>query len=359
MFYQRAVLAICAFAFITLTFAACRVPAGNSTPPPTPDETNQTRDIWYSVYFTDPENPTSKTYRGGPDARLAEAIRQSRVSVDVAVHDLNLWSIRDALLEAKRRGLTVRMVTESDNLDEDEIQQLKEAGIPVLGDRREGLMHNKFVVLDRREVWSGSMNLTVSESYRNNNNLLRIRSTLLAEDYTVEFEEMFENDLFGPGSPANTPHPNIQVDGTQVEVYFSPDDGAASRLAELLSEAQESIYFLAFSFTSDDLANAILERAKAGLTVAGVMEQDQVESNIGSDYVLFRQSGLDVRLDANPDQMHHKVMVIDSKIVVTGSYNFTSSAENRNDENLLVIHNGDVATLYLEEFQRLYEEAEK
>ena len=63
--------------------------------------------------------------------------------------DLNLWSIRDALISAHRRGVDVRMVTDSDNMDEQEVQEIKAAGIEVLGDRHESLMHDKFVVIDR------------------------------------------------------------------------------------------------------------------------------------------------------------------------------------------------------------------
>ncbi|MDH5508038.1 MAG: phospholipase D-like domain-containing protein, partial [Anaerolineae bacterium] len=114
---------------------------------------------WYTVYFS---QPGSGTLRGGPDAALAAAIDAARASVDAAIYDLNLWSIRDALLAAQRRGVTVRIVTESDNLDRPELQELIAAGIEVLGDRREALMHNKFVVIDRYEVWSGSMNLTLN-----------------------------------------------------------------------------------------------------------------------------------------------------------------------------------------------------
>ncbi len=119
------------------------------------------------------------------------------------------------------------------------------------------------------------------------------------------------------------------------------------------------ISFLAFSFTSDDLANAILERAAAGVDVAGVMDEGQVQSNIGTQYDAFRRAGLDVRLDANPDKMHHKVFVIDGKIVVTGSYNFSNNAETRNDENTLILYNQEIAVQYLAEFQRIFQAAER
>lgn len=314
---------------------------------------------WYTVYFADPTGPTAETLRGGMDADLAAAIDQARFSVDVAVYDFSLWSLRDALIAAHRRGVAVRMLTESDNLDEPEIQELRNAGIEVLGDRREGLMHNKFTVIDHLEVWTGSTNYNTGSVYQNDNNIIRIRSSRLAEDYTAEFEEMFLNDKFGPGSPANTPNPSVTIGGTTLEVYFSPEDKTLTRLLALVEGARESIYFMAYSFTSDPLAAAMLERAEAGVVVAGVFEEGQYRSNAGTEYDTFRQAGLDVRLDGNPRHMHHKVMIIDGQILITGSYNFTKSAEGRNDENSLVIFNADIAAQYMAEFQRVYEMAQK
>ena len=175
---------------------------------------------WYTVYFTDPTDPATTSYRGGIDEALADAIDQARVSVDIAIYDFNLWSLRDALMNAHRRGVDVRMVTESDNMDEMEIQELKEAGIEVLGDRQEGLMHDKFVIIDRSEVWTGSMNFTTGGAYLDNNNLIRLRSSKLAEDYRFEFEQMFLEDHFGPVKSPVTPNPTITVDGSLVESIF-------------------------------------------------------------------------------------------------------------------------------------------
>jgi phosphatidylserine/phosphatidylglycerophosphate/cardiolipin synthase-like enzyme len=313
---------------------------------------------WYQVYFTRPESPSAESYRGGPDQALVEAIDRARLSVDMAIYDLNLWSVRDALLAADQRGVTVRLVVESDYIDQEEIQELKDAGIPVLGDRREGLMHDKFTVIDRGEVWTGSMNYTLSDTYRNNNNLVRLRSARLAENYTAEFEEMFVEDRFGPGSPADTPNPQLSVEETDLEVYFSPEDGVSRHLVDLVESAQESVFFLAYSFTQDELADALIERNQEGVKVAGVMEKRQVQSNTGSDYETLRDAGLDVRLDGNPNNMHHKVLIIDGRILVTGSYNFSRSAEERNDENSLVIHDPEIAALFLEEFQRIFAAAQ-
>ena len=316
------------------------------------------RGPWYDIYFTDPFNPNAGQEVGGPDKPLIDAIDQARLTLDAAIYSLSLPSVREALIRAYRRGVAVRVVMESDNLDWSAPQALVDAGIPVLGDRREGLMHDKFVVIDRSEVWTGSMNFTISGAYHDNNNLIRIRSTEVAEDYTKEFEEMFVDDKFGPDVLADTPFPHVVVDGTPMEIYFSPDDGVATHLLELLGDAEQSIYFMTFSFTSDDIGKLMRKKFLAGLDIAGVMEAEQVKSNVGTEYDSLLQSGIDVRLDGNPGQMHHKVIVIDRKVVVTGSYNFSSSAETRNDENLIVIYSSTIAEQYLAEFQRVFAEAQ-
>jgi phosphatidylserine/phosphatidylglycerophosphate/cardiolipin synthase-like enzyme len=305
------------------------------------------------VLFSDPGGPASTTYRGGPDALLAQAIDEARYSVDVAMYNLDLWSLRDALIRAHRRGLSVRMVTDSDNILEREFQELLDADIPVLGDRREPLMHHKFVVIDRLEVWTGSMNMTMSGAYRNDNNLVMIRSSELAEDYTREFEEMFLEDRFGALSLRDTPHPQVNVNSVPVEVYFSPDDDPARRITELLLEADQSIEFMVYAFTSDAIAGAMLDRFQAGVSVRGVIERGQA-ANAGSEYERLRQSGIDVRLDANERNMHHKVIIIDGTTVITGSYNFSRSAQEFNDENTLLLHDTGLAERFLLEFVRIF-----
>ena len=312
------------------------------------------RGAWFELYFTDPESPLASQETGGPDGPLADAIDSARLSVDVAIYSLSLNSIRDALLRAHDRGVQVRMVMESDNLDRSDPQKLKDAGIPILGDRREGLMHDKFVVIDNAEVWMGSMNFTNSGGYTDNNNLMRIRSVKMAENYTKEFEEMFINDKFGPDVVAETPNPRVTIDGTPIDVYFAPDDNVQASFLELINNAQESIYFMAFSFTSDPIGEAVRVSAKDGIVVAGVIETEQVKSNIGTEFDPFSQAQLDVYKDGNPGLMHHKVMIIDENIVIFGSYNFTNSAETKNDENLIVIYNEDIAAQFMAEFQRVY-----
>jgi phosphatidylserine/phosphatidylglycerophosphate/cardiolipin synthase-like enzyme len=347
-------------AAVLVTTAACDILFSRDPPqPPELLEVTPGSADWIWVYFSDPASTTGSDYRGGPDEDLAESIRNARVSVDAAVHFLNLWSIRDALLEAHRRGVLVRIVTESDNLDVDEIIDLKEAGIPVLGDRREGRMHNKFVVIDRQEVWTGSMNLSVKGAYSHNNNMVRIKSNSLAENYTAEFEEMFLADRFGPGSPANTPNQSLNMDGVIIETYFSPEDEPAGRINQLVRNARESILFLAYSFTLDELADEMVASARRGVDVKGVFDAGQSSANAGTEFYNLLSTGLDVRLDGNKEKMHHKIIIIDESIVITGSYNFSVNAETVNDENVIIIHSEEIAELYKEEFERVFENSNR
>ncbi|GAB4568847.1 MAG: phospholipase D-like domain-containing protein [Anaerolineales bacterium] len=364
------------FLILILTLACSSTPPKPDTAPPTRTEPVPVTEpsitlteidfaagygykgAWFELYFTNPASPLSSQKTGGIDKPLADAIDSAKLSVDVAIYSLSLNSIRDALLRAHDRGVRVRMVMESDNLDRTDPQRLKDAGIPILGDRREGLMHNKFMVIDGSEVWVGGMNYTDSGAYEDNNVLMRIRSVKMAENFTREFEEMYVDDKFGDNVRADTPNPRVTMDGTPMDVYFSPDDGVQAILLDILSEAQESIYFMAFSFTADPLGNVIRQRAESGVTVAGVMDEEQVKSNVGTEYDSFRQAGLDVYVDTTPGQMHHKIIIVDESIVIVGSYNFTNSAETRNDENLLVIYNETIAAQFMKEFERVYGQAQ-
>jgi phosphatidylserine/phosphatidylglycerophosphate/cardiolipin synthase-like enzyme len=312
------------------------------------------RGPWFEIYFTDPSNPASVQTTGGLDQPLAEAIDAAQLSVHMAIFSISLNRIREALIRAHRRGVDVRLVTESDNLESEDLQRIKDAGIAVLGDRRQGTMHNKFMVIDRTDVWTGSMNFTVGGAYLDNNTLIHITSTDLVANYEAEFAEMFEDDMFGAERGRSTPNPRVEIQSTLVETYFSPDDGVQAVLVNLMDTAQESIFFLAFSFTSNALGDAVIRAYDAGIDVRGVMDEDQGTSNIGSELMNFRSGGLDVRLDGNPGQMHEKVVVIDNELVVVGSYNFSRNADETNDENILVIHNKLIAEQYLREFNRVY-----
>ncbi len=304
------------------------------------------------VYFTRPGLADQLA-----EQQLVAGLDNARFTIDVASYHFNLWSVCQALLRAQQRGVEVRMVVESDNLLEPEVEELIAAGIPVVGDRRQGLMHHKFVLIDGLETWAGSMNLTYGSAHVDHNNWLRLRSAELTGDFSREFDEMFVDGRFGPASLADTPHPMVNLAGTEVEVMFSPEDRVAARLVSLLRGAEESIEVMAYSFTSDALAEAMLDRSRAGVAVRGVFDQGQAKAS-GAEYERLKQAGLDVRLESSPALLHHKVIIVDGETVVTGSYNFTRSAEEENDEALLILHDPALAQLFLGEFSSMFENAE-
>ncbi|MCD4671567.1 MAG: hypothetical protein K8R77_02785 [Anaerolineaceae bacterium] len=292
------------------------------------------------------------------ESALLNAIRGAQHSIDLAIYNLTNEEIGDALLEAAQRGVQVRMVMESKSMDKIIPQGLAAAGISIQGDNRGALMHHKFLVIDDQDVWSGSANFTNSGLTSDNNNLVHIRSSRLAENYTTEFEEMWAYHLFGADSFANTPNPQLTVDGVLLESYFSPDDGVLNHLVALVNDAETSIAIMAFSFTSDDLAVAVIQQARQGVEVQIVMDEAQAASNQGGEYENLRQAGLDVHLDGNRGQMHHKVIIIDEQIVSFGSYNFSANAERRNDENVIIAHDPELAGAFMVEFARIYAEAQ-
>jgi phosphatidylserine/phosphatidylglycerophosphate/cardiolipin synthase-like enzyme len=271
----------------------------------------------------------------------------------MAIYRLDLWSLRDALTDAHQRGVAVRLVVEGAHQTAPEIESLIARKIPVVADDRDPLMHHKFTVIDGFEVWTGSMNYTINGAYRNDNNMVRIFSHEIAENFTQEFEEMFVEGRFGGLSRADTPHPVSILDEKRVEVYFSPDDGVEVQLERIIGEAKQSIQVMAFSITSDALGEALMEAAQRGVEVSVVIERDQA-ANAGSEVGRLITASVDLRLDTNPDSMHHKVIIVDEAVVVTGSYNFSRSAEESNDENIVILHSKEAATEYLVEFKRIF-----
>ncbi len=312
---------------------------------------------WYQVYFTNPRYPDQASdHHGGIDERLVQLIGTAKRSIDVAAYELDLENVADALLAAKGRGVTVRLVTDTDNLEDNAVRRLKDGGVPIVDDKRGAIMHDKFVIVDGHALVTGSWNLTTNCTYRNNNNAIYIESEALARNFQAEFNEMFEQGKFGPASPSNTVQPQVTIAGTLVENYFAPEDEVSQKLVALVGQAKKSIHFLAFSFTDDKIGQAMIDRSKAGVAVSGVFETRGADTEYG-EYPRMKKTGLDVLLDGNPYVMHHKVIVIDAAIVVAGSFNFSTSADQDNDENVVIIHNPDVARLYIEEFQRVRQRA--
>ena len=316
-------------------------------------------DRFWQVYFTAPtgsRNPAD--YVGGIDNPLAEAINAARGTLDIAAYEFNNPLLTEAVLGAHNRGVQVRMVTDNEaGLEDDDstVPRLIQAGIPVVADDRSALMHNKFMIIDRTTVWTGSMNFTVNGVYRNNNNLLALRSRRAVDGYQSEFNEMFEDSEFGPRSPVGS-GVNFNQDGVPIQVVFAPEGDVLSAILENLETAESSIRFMAFSFTVDEIANVIQRKAADGVQVQGIFETLGSETQFSELTPLFC-TGLAVRQDGNPFILHHKVFIVDGAVVLTGSFNFSDNATRSNDENMVIIEDRVLAAQYLAEFERRWIEA--
>ena len=318
---------------------------------------------WWQVYFTEPVNSTDPSlFVNGIDQYLMRAIDGATRTIDIAAYEFNLPSVTDAVVRAARdRGVRVRVVTDNDHgLDAETstLGQLVSAGIPVVDDARSGFMHNKFVIIDGRQVWTGSWNFTVNGTFRNNNNVIAITAPDVAAIYTRKFEQMFSARQFGPTAPA-LGDPNtrrVMINDTLIQVLFAPADGVGGRIAELVNSATHSVRFMAFSFTHNTIGEAVLNRARAGVDVAGIFETRGSLTEFSNLSAMFCEE-VAVRQDTNPRAFHHKVFIIDDETVILGSFNFSLSADRTNDENVLVIHDAEIAAAYLDEFNRRWAES--
>ena len=241
--------------------------------------------------------------------------------------------------------MEVKLVIDTDNKE-----TLKGAGI--VEDNRSAYMHNKFCIVDNEKLMTGSFNPTFNGAYKNNNNMIIIHSKHLALNYEGEFAELW-NKTFGKGKV--TENPLMYLNNKRYESYFCPEDHCADKIAAELEKANESIYFMIFSFTHDHLATILVKKYREGLEIKGVMEKSQ--NSKYTKYKLFSNQGMLVLWDKNPSMMHHKVFIIDNKTVVTGSFNPSNNADKSNDENILIIGDKEIAQRYLHEFDDVWKES--
>jgi phosphatidylserine/phosphatidylglycerophosphate/cardiolipin synthase-like enzyme len=314
---------------------------------------------WYEIFFTDPSCPPLEQRVGGLDAIIAADLLQAERRVDIAAFDLDAAPIVDALIELEKRDILVRVVTDDGNTDPSTTNRLRRNGISVVEDRRSALMHNKFIVIDDRIVWTGSLNYTSNGAYCNNNNAVRFDVPELGANFVAEMDEMYDERAFGPTSPAWVPYRHVRVNDVLVETHFASEEDVAGTIAAAAASAEDEILFMAFSFTEEQIGEAVLAQARRGITVRGVFEATGADSPF-SYYERFlgeRLPNLEVHKDGNPRLMHHKVMIVDRALVIFGSFNFSANATNQNDENVVIVYDPEFARYFVEEFGFVWDEA--
>jgi phosphatidylserine/phosphatidylglycerophosphate/cardiolipin synthase-like enzyme len=348
------------------------------------------------VYFTKSVNAAyaSTTVANGEvdvAQRLTERIQAAQYSIDFCFYNLTHALVAQALVAAKQRGVRVRVITERDNRST-QIADLVAAGIPVIDDAYgnndgSGYMHNKFAVFDYWDkssaaddwVWTGSYNASYAGVSSNAENVVLVQDQALAACYTAEFNEMWgresstpnsANARFGSRKRENTPH-RFMIGGRAVEQYMSPSDRTTSKIIAALNTAEASIYFCIYSFTRSDVAAAMREKwyGVPGFKLKGVFDSSEAR-HAASQFGNMAGTGpypwspkADVWIDLEAGLLHHKYAIVDvyatasDPLVITGSHNWSSSAETINDENTLIIHDADIANQFLQEFAQRYRAA--
>lgn len=150
----------------------------------------------------------------------------------------------------------------------------------------------------------------------------------------------------------------IPANGT-VEVYFSPRGGAQEAIVRVINGARKEILVQAYSFTSTPVAKALLEAHKRGVKVEAVLDKSQRrEKYTGATFL--SNAGIPVLIDDRHAIAHNKIMIIDGETLITGSFNFTKAAEEKNAENLLVIKgNSPLVDRYLKNYREHRGHSEK
>jgi phosphatidylserine/phosphatidylglycerophosphate/cardiolipin synthase-like enzyme len=131
-----------------------------------------------------------------------------------------------------------------------------------------------------------------------------------------------------------------------IDVYFSPKGGATDAVVRSLEQAKNTVFVQAYSFTSKAIAEALLAARRRGVVVHVILDKSVLGDHY-SEADFLANSGISVLIDARHQIAHNKIMIIDGETVITGSFNFTRQAEEHNAENLLVIHDHNLAQRYL------------
>ncbi len=334
-----------------------------------------------NIYFNYPVD-TTLAYPGNAargsvlfNTKLVNRINQAVYSIDMAVYSFyQRPDVVNALIAAKARGVKIRVVYDSRTTQPD-MQSLIDDGI-LISKRPaslNGIMHNKFFIFDARDtvqandwLWTGSWNVTNTEASWQNN-VVEINDPTITKAYQAEFEEMWGSTTdtpnvsaakFGPQKSDNTSH-SFNIGGKSVMVYFSPSDGTNSHIIDALNSANHDIYLAQLVITRDDIGTAMYNRYNAGVKdIRGVVNDINVT---GSEYQ-YLSTFADMHQNTI-STLHDKYGIVDAltassdPVVITGSHNWSSAAENDNDENTLIIHDSLIANQYIQDFKKRYNDA--
>ena len=277
-------------------------------------------------------------------------------TLDMAVYE---WSripdIENAIERARKRGVQIRIVYEVK--DEQPLREEMDNFLSTINNKKSDeiadnkkltsmLMHNKFIISDKKRLMTGSMNFSrTGFSGFNANNVVIIDSPALSEYYTKEFEQMFSGK-FHTFKTLLDGENTFTVGTTKINAYFSPQDKTVEKaLVPLVEKAKSYVYLPVFVITHKKLTQALIDAKNRGVDVKIILDATSVRSN-HTTHEILREAGIPLKTENFAGKVHNKSMIIDDKYVITGSMNFSNSGENRNDENCLVIENSELAKFY-------------
>lgn len=337
------------------------------------------------VYFNHPVDHSVATdemaiYTPNIIDTIISYIDLAQQTLDITMYEAENQTIVDAINAAYDRGVVVRVI--SDDMGNNETFDNLNANISYLEGNAAGIMHDKFFIIDKEDVnnaWvlTGSMNHTNNNLGWDYNNIITIQDQSLAKAYTLEFNEMWgsegpqfdlANAKFGNEKSDNTPH-RFSINDIPVELYFSPSDGTAQRIVEAIDAAENELAFAILVFTENILGTAVKDAHDRGVTTHGII--DYVEFN-GSEFAYLTNNNVSVLDYQNADgsqwpdgpTLHHKYAIIDyeqgstNPLLITGSHNWSASANSIHDENTLLIYDHTIANIYYQEFWQRFVELE-
>ncbi len=257
------------------------IPATATKTSPTP------RASWWEVYFVSPirvrqadeeaygaNGLPAELLKGSITEKLIQRIEKAKKTIHIASYEIDIVDVAKALARAKERGVDVRFITDDEaGLEADtkaghgQLALLKKAGIQVIDDKRGALMHHKFWLFDGETTWTGSTNITISGMFEQDNNVIVIESPELTAIYERQFEDMWAGK-FNSKSPSTVDQQTVNIKGTQIQVLFSPEDKAISKIVPYIQNAKKSVHFLAFTYTQPNLGKAMLDKAREPATMS-------------------------------------------------------------------------------------------
>ena len=284
---------------------------------------------------------------------LLKNVNEAKEEIGFAIYGFEKQDeIFDALKRAKARGVRVYGVTDTDSKGKfaygDSEKYTKEFSL--ITDNSGALMHNKFFIFDNKKVFTGTMNISESGAGGyNSNTVVIINSPTIAAAYKNELDQMFSGRFQKKKSGAPP------INDAEISLYFSPKGNIyENAIKPQIDNAKSEILVSAFFLTRKDMVEDLAAAQKRGVKIKAMIDATAA-ANAANKHEDLRKAGIQTKVENWGGKNHEKNMVIDSKIFIIGSANFSRSAVEKNDENLLVIKNPVVARKYREHFMKLYD----